>query len=62
MKHAAYAGIPWKTCSTFYLAVVTVFRTAGAFDSYSGHPDVCTAIIIIGTFINKTFKTITCLK
>ena len=22
MKNAAYAGIPWRMCSTFYLAVV----------------------------------------
>ena len=29
------------------LQLVTVCRPAGAFDFYSGHPDVCTAIIII---------------
>ena len=29
------------------LRLVTVCRPAGAFDFYSGHPDVCTAVIII---------------
>ena len=26
MKNAAYAGIPWRMCSTFYLAVVQWHR------------------------------------